>query len=101
MHPTSGGFWERNANPYGSDERIYCSELVWNIFDRALGISVGKLESLGDFDLSSPAVKEKVKERWGESVPLDEDVIPPELAGWGSNFLFFGMIFMGWKRIRL
>ena len=24
-----------------SDERIYCSELVWKIYERALGIEIG------------------------------------------------------------
>ncbi len=28
-------------------------------------------------------------------------MIPPELAGWGGNFLFFSMIFVSWKRARL
>ena len=60
-----------------SNDRIYCSELVWKIFDRALGVSVGELESLGEFDLSSPVVQQKVQERWGEPLPLDEPVISP------------------------
>jgi uncharacterized protein YycO len=29
-----------------SDKRIYCSELVWKIYKRALKIEVGKLDSL-------------------------------------------------------
>ena len=60
-----------------NDERIYCSELVWKIYKNALGIEVGKIEHLKDFDLSSPEVKKKLKERYGEKVPENEKVISP------------------------
>jgi hypothetical protein len=60
-----------------SDTRIYCSELVWKIYDRALGIDIGKLQRLGDFDLSDAAVRAKIKERYGEAIPLGEPVISP------------------------
>ena len=32
---------------------------------------------LGDFDLSDPAVIQKMKERWSGSIPLNETVISP------------------------
>jgi len=35
-----------------SDDRIYCSELVWKLYDRALNIHVGELQPLKDFNLS-------------------------------------------------
>jgi hypothetical protein len=60
-----------------SDNRIYCSELVWKIYDRALGIRLGELQKLRDFDLSDVAVRTKLKERYGENVPLDGPVISP------------------------
>jgi hypothetical protein len=59
------------------DSTIYCSELVWKLYDRALGIQVGKLRKLGDFDLSSPVVQGKMKQRYGDHVPLEETVISP------------------------
>ena len=40
-----------------SDDRLYCSELIWKIYDRTLGIRLGNLQRLGDFDLSAPAVR--------------------------------------------
>ena len=46
-----------------SDDRIYCSELAWKIYDRGLGLRVGRLQKLRDFDLSDPAVRQKMKER--------------------------------------
>ncbi|MNS84538.1 hypothetical protein D3C72_1183680 [compost metagenome] len=60
-----------------SDDKIYCSELIWKIYQRGVGIEVGKLEKLKDFDLSSTEVKTKLKERYGNNVPLNETVISP------------------------
>lgn len=60
-----------------SDDRIYCSELVWKIYHRALGIDVGQLQTLSDFDLSDPVIQQKVQERWGGEPPADEVVISP------------------------
>lgn len=60
-----------------SDERIYCSELVWKIYQRALGIRIGDLQRLRDFDLSDSTVRRKMRERYGENVPLDGEVVSP------------------------
>jgi hypothetical protein len=60
-----------------SDSRIYCSELVWKMYKRALGIEVGALQKLKEFDLSSKAVKAKMQERYGNKTPLKETVISP------------------------
>jgi len=61
-----------------SDDRVYCSELVWKIYERALGIEIGNLETIREFDLSDPVVQAKVHERWGGEPPPDEIVISPE-----------------------
>ena len=60
-----------------SDDKIYCSELIWKIYQRATGIEIGKLEKLGDFDLTNKLVKQKMKERYGDKIPMDEIVISP------------------------
>jgi len=60
-----------------SNQRIYCSELVWKVFKEAAGVEVGRLQRLRDFDLSSPEVRAKLAERYGVHVPLDEPVISP------------------------
>ncbi len=60
-----------------SDERIYCSELVWKLYDQALGVKLGTLQKLREFDLVDPLVKTKMRERYGPNVPLDEPVISP------------------------
>jgi uncharacterized protein YycO len=60
-----------------SDEKIYCSELIWKIYQRATGIEIGKLEKLSDFDLTNEAVKRIMNERYGDRIPLDELVVSP------------------------
>lgn len=60
-----------------SDDKIYCSELVWKIYKQAAGIEIGQLENLSAFDLSHEAVQSKMKERYGDNIPLNEKVISP------------------------
>jgi uncharacterized protein YycO len=79
MKAVGGAF---SGRPYDltfewSDDRIYCSELVWKIYNRAIGVDVGRLQKLREFDLDHPAVRGKVEERYGGKIPLDETVISP------------------------
>lgn len=61
-----------------SNDRIYCSELVWKLYKDATGLEIGQLKQLRDFDLTSPAVQQKLKERYGNNIPLTEKVISPK-----------------------
>ncbi len=61
-----------------SDDKIYCSELVWKIYKEAFDIEIGALEQIKDFDLSDPEVQKKVKERYGNKIPLEEPIITPD-----------------------
>jgi hypothetical protein len=70
-----------------TNERIYCSELVWKMYKNALGVTIGALQKLGDYDLSSPQVKKIIAERYGSDVPLNEDVISPEAIASESSVL--------------
>lgn len=69
-----------------SDDRLYCSELVWKVYERALGLRLGELQVIGDIDLSDPSVQAKVRERWRGPPPADEPVISPA-AMFGSPLL--------------
>ncbi|MCC2548095.1 YiiX family permuted papain-like enzyme [Hymenobacter sp. BT175] len=60
-----------------SDERIYCSELLWKMYRQATGREIGQLQTLREFDLSHPAVQAKLRERYGKQIPLNEKVISP------------------------
>lgn len=59
-----------------TDEKIYCSELVWKLY-KAADIELAPLAKLGSFDLTHPVVKAKLKERYGDNIPLNEKVVPP------------------------
>lgn len=60
-----------------SDDKIYCSELIYKIYQRAAGIEIGKLEKLSDFDLTNETVQKKMKDRYGNKIPTEEIVISP------------------------
>lgn len=70
-----------------SDDKIYCSELVWKIYKEAFDIEIGTLEKIDDFDLSDEIVKQKVMERYGGAVPENEWVITPDRMFHASNLI--------------
>jgi uncharacterized protein YycO len=61
-----------------SDDKIYCSELVWKIYQKGAGIEISKTETLGDFDFSNEIVQKKLKERYGRNIPKDQIVVTPD-----------------------
>lgn len=61
-----------------SDDKIYCSELVWKIYKEAANIEIGKLERLENFDLSSKVVKKMLVKKYGDRIPMKETVISPK-----------------------
>jgi uncharacterized protein YycO len=60
-----------------SDDRIYCSELVWKIYHRGLGIRLTEFETVSDFDLGAPEVRTVVESRWPEGLPTNQRVVSP------------------------
>ncbi len=70
----------KNYDPYfeWSDDRIYCSELVWKIYNSAFNLQIGTQQKMAEFDFSHPLVKAKMMERFGDNIPIDEWVITPE-----------------------
>jgi hypothetical protein len=80
MVETGKSFLGKNYdNVFGwEDDRIYCSELVWKIFQRGAAVEVGKLKLLKDFDLTSELVKAELYKHYNRYIPYDETVISPE-----------------------
>ena len=72
MKQNGGQFKGRPYDIYfeWSDDKIYCSELVWKIYKQAADIEIGQLEKLSDFDLTNEIVHMKMKERNKENVSL-------------------------------
>lgn len=60
-----------------SDDKIYCSELIWKAYNQLTGLDFGKLQKLKDFDLTNNIVKETLKKRYGDKIPMNETVISP------------------------
>lgn len=61
-----------------SDDRIYCSELVYKLYNNALHVELCKQRKLSDFDLSHPLVKEKLNEKYHHNIPLNEPMVSPQ-----------------------
>ena len=59
------------------DDRIYCSELIYKIYWKALAVEIGKTAHLRDFDLTHPVVKATLEARYHGNIPMDETVISP------------------------
>jgi hypothetical protein len=60
-----------------SDDQLYCSELVWKAYQRALDLEIGTTTLFGDHDFSDPLVQALLKKRFGDNIPRDETVISP------------------------
>lgn len=60
-----------------SDDRIYCSELVWKIYKNGAGIELCPLQKLKNFELKDPRVQTILSQRYGTKIPLEEDVVAP------------------------
>ena len=61
-----------------SDDQIYCSELDYKLYYNALHIELCKPRKLSDFDLSNTLVKEKLNEKYGNKIPMNEPMVSPE-----------------------
>jgi hypothetical protein len=71
-----------DGRPYDSffgwgGDRIYCSELIYKMYLNALGIRIGEIRKLKDFDLTHPAVRSIMARRYGGNIPYEEPVIAP------------------------
>lgn len=60
-----------------SDDKQYCSELIWKIYKNGAGIQLCPLQKLKDFNLKDRRVQVILAERYGTKIPLDESVVAP------------------------
>ena len=61
---------------YGPDDtKIYCSELVYKVYDRELGIKIGHWQKLGELDWKPYEAFVRKMERG--NLPLDREMITP------------------------
>lgn len=69
-----------------SDQRMYCSELIWKLYKRGAGVRIGELVTFGDLDLSDPATQALI-ERRTNSLDLTEPIVTPEAMFCSSKLL--------------
>ncbi len=63
------------------DERLYCSELVYKLYERAAGIRIGALQKAKELNLRSGEVQRLLARRFGGTKPSfdpEETVISPQ-----------------------
>lgn len=61
-----------------TDQNLYCSELVWKLYQKATGISLCELHPLKDYVSDHAIVKNALKQRYGNSIPWEEMMVSPE-----------------------
>ena len=61
------------------DEALYCSELVFKLFERAAGIRLGKIERVADMNLTDPRVQQVLKTHLADAkINPSEPVVTPD-----------------------
>ena len=60
-----------------SDNKIYCSELIWKIYSQGADIELCPPEKFSDFPISNPIVKKLIKERYGNKFDPSEQLVSP------------------------
>ena len=59
-----------------SDKKMYCSELVWKIY-KEMGINLCDPKTFSNYNISSPEVQKAIKQRYGSTFNMDEQVVAP------------------------
>ncbi len=61
------------------DQSLYCSELVYKLFERGAGIRIGVLERAHDMNLDDERVQRALRKRFaGSKFDPDETVVTPD-----------------------
>lgn len=61
------------------DQALYCSELAYKLFDRAVGVRLGKLQTAADMNLNDERVQRALRKRFvGSKFDPDEIVVTPD-----------------------
>ena len=60
-----------------SDDKMYCSEIVWKIYKEGAGITLSKPQKMKNYHFDHPAVQKKLDERWKGNINWNEKVVAP------------------------
>ena len=57
---------------------MYCSELVYKVYNNALKISLAEPQKMGDlYSGINPVVNKFAKKKYGKKLPLEETIVSP------------------------
>jgi hypothetical protein len=60
-----------------SDQKMYCSELVWKMYKAGAGIELAGLRPMDSYKLGDPKVRGLIQARWGDDVNWKEPMVAP------------------------
>lgn len=62
-----------------SDQKMYCSELVWKMYHQLAKVELCPPRKLGSYNLKDPRLASMIKQRYGsiDNLPLHEKVVAP------------------------
>jgi len=60
-----------------SDNKMYCSELVWKVYKAGAGIELASLRPMDSYRLGDPKVKSLIQTRWGADINWKEPMVAP------------------------
>lgn len=79
MREIAYGFMGKNYDIHfgWDDKELYCSELVWKIYERSFGVRLGEPQPLKSYNLDHPIVQKIMKQRYGNKIPYDMPMVAP------------------------
>ena len=60
-----------------SNQRMYCSELVWKLYNDVFDVQLAKPKTLRSFNTQHPLVKKTLQKRYGKAIPWNERMVSP------------------------
>ena len=60
-----------------TDSKMYCSELVWKIYEQGAGIELIEPKEFQDYNIDDPTVAYHINKRWGSRFNPKEKVVAP------------------------
>jgi len=82
MREEAASYLGKNYDLYfeWSDDLIYCSELVYKVFQKVTGVEIGTVQQYRDLKLDGPYVKELIRRRLtdtGRALQPEEFIVTP------------------------
>lgn len=60
-----------------SDEAFYSAEMIWKLYKNGANVEICKKATLASMDLTGALVKQQMKNKYGDKIPLEEEAVTP------------------------